>query len=251
MLFRSHFWLLLIQITLFLILAAVLILFPASRHRIFIESALLCFICPTATAAAVVTSKLGGNASSLTSYTILANLLTALAVPIVLPFAHPHEGMDFWNSFLLILSKIFPMLICPFLAAWALRLFLPKLHGKMLKYMGATFYLWAISLSIAIAITTKFMIHAQLSIAAQCTIAGITLAACIIQFAMGKYIGALHNDRISGGQALGQKNTVFAIWMGYTFLSPITSVAGGFYLIWHNVINTYQLYRVRKLEQKS
>ena len=48
------------------------------------------------------------------------------------------------------------------------------------------------------------------------------------------------------GKPLGQKNTVFAIWMGYTFMTPVTSVAGGFYSVWHNIYNSYQLYQKRK-----
>ena len=55
-----------------------------------------------------------------------------------------------------------------------------------------------------------------------------------------------HTVYLTAGQALGQKNTVFAIWMGYTFMDPVTSVAGGFYSIWHNCFNTWQLYRRRK-----
>ena len=42
-------------------------------------------------------------------------------------------------------------------------------------------------------------------------------------------------------QAFGQKNTIFAIWMALVFLNPLTSVVGGFYSIWHNVINAWQL----------
>ncbi|MBR6287668.1 MAG: transporter, partial [Bacteroidaceae bacterium] len=66
-----------------------------------------------------------------------------------------------------------------------------------------------------------------------------------LQYAIGKVIGSHYGDRISAGQALGQKNTVFAIWMGYTFLSPVTAMAGGFYSIWHNIVNSYQLYKKR------
>ena len=36
--------------------------------------------------------------------------------------------------------------------------------------------------------------------------------------------------------------------MGYTFMTPVTSVAGGFYSIWHNIYNSYQLYEKRKEE---
>ncbi|MCI6725792.1 MAG: transporter, partial [Bacteroidales bacterium] len=52
-------------------------------------------------------------------------------------------------------------------------------------------------------------------------------------------------------QALGQKNTVFAIWMGYTFLTPVSSLAGGFYSIWHNIFNAWQLDRQRHAEERA
>mgnify|MGYP000647610514 CR=1 FL=1 len=44
-------------------------------YREVFEGAMVCLICPTATAAAVITGKLGGSASSLTTYTLLSNLL--------------------------------------------------------------------------------------------------------------------------------------------------------------------------------
>ena len=88
--------------------------------------------------------------------------------------------------------------------------------------------------------------HSQVSIGYQLGIAGISLACCALQFFLGKRIGAKFQDEISAGQALGQKNTVFAIWLGYTFLTPVTSIAGGFYSVWHNLFNSYQLYKQRK-----
>ena len=51
---------------------------------------------------------------------------------------------------------------------------------------------------------------------------------------------------VTAGQSLGQKNTVFAIWMGYTFMTPETAIVGGLYSIWHNIYNSWQLYRHSK-----
>lgn len=66
------------------------------------------------------------------------------------------------------------------------------------------------------------------------------------QFYFGRRIGRRYGDTITAGQSLGQKNTVLAIWMGYTFFTPVTAIAGGFYSIWHNLVNSYQLYRAAK-----
>lgn len=59
------------------------------------EGAMVCLICPTATAAAVITGKLGGSASSLTTYTLLSNLLAAVVVPLVFPWVEPHADVTF------------------------------------------------------------------------------------------------------------------------------------------------------------
>ena len=46
--------------------------------RVGLEGFLLCMICPTATAAAVITGKMSGNQGSLVLYIIMANLLASM-----------------------------------------------------------------------------------------------------------------------------------------------------------------------------
>ena len=66
-----HGWLLLIQTLSCLALAALLVCCPMPEvYREVFEGAMVCLICPTATAAAVITGKLGGSASTLTTYTL-------------------------------------------------------------------------------------------------------------------------------------------------------------------------------------
>ena len=77
-------------------------------------------------------------------------------------------------------------------------------------------------------------------------VAGGGLATCLIQFGLGKTIGSIYHDRISAGQALGQKNTVLAIWMAATYLHPFATIAPGSYVLWQNIINSYQLWKKRK-----
>ena len=36
-------------------------------------------------------------------------------------------------------------------------------------------------------------------------------------------------------ELLGQKNTVLAIWMAYTYLNPLSSVGPGSYVLWQNI----------------
>ena len=92
-----HGWLLLIQAVSSLVLAALLLWLPMrEEYRDVFEGAMVCLICPTATAAAVITGKLGGSASSLTTYTLLSNLLAAIVVPLVFPLVEPHAEITFF-----------------------------------------------------------------------------------------------------------------------------------------------------------
>ena len=248
---RWHAKLLLIQGLSFVVLALPLLLFPDMPGGVLLEGAMLCLICPTATAAAVVTRKLGGDAARLTSYTIEVNLLVALLVPLVVPMVHPQPDLSFMISFSMILGKVFPLLLCPFILAVILRYLVPKVHAKIGEFHELAFYLWAVALTLAIAMTVRSIVHSEYSFWYQGGLALISLITCALQFYFGKKIGRKYNDTISAGQALGQKNTVLAIWMGYTFFTPVTAVAAGFYSVWHNVVNSYQLYEQRKLDNQK
>ena len=142
----------------------------------------------------------------------------------------------------------------------------PRFHKKLLGYPDLAFYLWAVALTLAIAMTTKSIVHSTLSVKLLLWMSVISLLCCVFQFAMGRFVGSRYMPRtsssvkadnealvargkavrtVTAGQALGQKNTVFAIWMGYTFMTPETAIVGGLYSIWHNLYNSWQLYRAK------
>lgn len=248
---RWHVWLLLTQCSIFALACSILWAFPDTGARLIVEGFMLVMICPTATACAVVTQKLGGDSAATTSYTITINLVVAILCPLLLPIAHPQEGLSFVPAFMVIINKVFPLLIVPLFLAWFVRFLMPGFHRRIVNTKDLAFYMWAVSLSIAIAVTCKALAHSEESMWNVGGIAIVTLMACLFQFGFGKWIGSRYGVRMEAGQALGQKNTVFIIWLGYTFLSPITATAGGFYSIWHNVVNSYQLYRRRKETQEA
>ena len=252
---RWQAWLLLIQTGLYTALTLLLVWALRSDSavgewfaaaRIPVESAMLCLICPTATACAVVTGKLGGNMAGVVTYTIVINIAVAFIVPLTVPLLYPMGGMTFGTAASKILAKVFPLLIMPCVTAWIIRYLFPKLHARLLAYTDLSFYIWAFSLTLAILMSTRAVVRSGNAVSMLASIALVSLVCCIFQFWAGKAVGSHYGCRISAGQALGQKNTVFAIWMGYTFMDPVTSVAGGFYSIWHNCFNTWQLYRRRK-----
>ena len=243
---RWHLWLLAFQILSFIAISLTIAFSPnmSETVRVLLEAAMMCLLCPTATAAAVITARLGGNSASLISYTMQINIAVALVAPLMLAMSHPVEGMSLTASFLLIMSKVFPLLLCPLLCAELVRRFMPRLHSLLVtKGRNLPFYLWLVALSLAIAMTSRAIAHSSLSVWVMAGIAVVSLVCCLVQFAFGRYIGRRNGEVIAGGQSLGQKNTVFAIWFAYTFLTPVTAIAGGFYSLWHNLVNTWQLYK--------
>ena len=243
---RWHLWLLAFQILSFIAISLTIAFSPnmSETVRVLLEAAMMCLLCPTATAAAVITARLGGNSASLISYTMQINIAVALVAPLMLAMSHPVEGMSLTASFLLIMSKVFPLLLCPLLCAELVRRFMPRLHSLLVtKGRNLPFYLWLVALSLAIAMTSRAIAHSNLSMWVMAAIAVVSLVCCLVQFAFGRYIGRRNGEVIAGGQSLGQKTTVFAIWFAYTFLTPVTAIAGGFYSLWHNLVNTWQLYK--------
>ena len=246
---RWHLWLLMIQAFSCLIAASVLLLIPMGELNIGIwQGMMVCLICPTATAAAVITSKLGGNAATLTTYTLFSNLLGAVMVPLVFPLVEPHDGLTFWDAFWKILGKVFPLLLSPILVAWILKQYVKKVHRWLMEHSGMAFYIWAVALALVMGQTARSLINSD---ASAWLVALGGLFTCALQFALGKRIGSAYNDRLSAGQALGQKNTVLAIWMASTYLHPLATIAPGSYVLWQNIVNSYQLWKKRKKEEQA
>ena len=61
---------------------------------------------------------------------------------------------------------------------------------------------------------------------------------------MGKIVGKPYNQLIAGGQSLGQKNTIFAIWLANNYFNPVVAVGAGAYIIWQTIFNSIQIYIV-------
>jgi BASS family bile acid:Na+ symporter len=159
-----------------------------------------------------------------------------------------HVGSTFLTAFLRILGKVFPLLLLPFIMAFFFRFFMPMVHRVLVKQKDLAFYIWSLALAIVTAQTVRSLVQSTVESYVQVALCVMGLVTCALQFFVGKSIGSKYADTISAGQALGQKNTVLAIWMAYTYLNPISSVAPGSYVLWQNIFNSWQLWRKRKEE---
>ncbi|MDE5876308.1 MAG: transporter [Muribaculaceae bacterium] len=211
------------------------------------EGVFICVYIPTATAAPVITSMLGGSISSVATFSLISNLFVALTGPIVLAAVGDHAEYTFIQSMLLIMRGVFPLLLLPLAAALGVRYILPKLHSKLVEKQQISFYLWAVSLVIVVGSCVSFAIsHWRPDNTWTMILLALgALAVCLIQFKIGRMVGGRYGDKVSGGQGLGQKNTVLAVWLALAYMHPIASIAPAAYIAWQNIINSWQLVRHR------
>ena len=217
------------------------------------QGILIGILCPVAASVVVIASMLGAKRETTTTYTIVGNLMVAIIAPVYFSFIGSHQDMSFINSFLLILSKISPVIALPFFVVLVLQVFFPKTNHFLSRYKGISFYLWAICLLLTLGQTINFIfIHGKGNENTILALGISSVITCTIHFATGKWLGGKYGDRIAGGQLLGQKNTAMGIWMANTYLNPLASVFLAFYSIWQNLFNSWQLwYQDRKNEGTS
>ena len=240
---KLHFLLLFLQIG--LSLAVYISLY--NYNIILAQGAMICFLAPTATSAAVITGMLKGDVGFITTFTLISNFAVALIAPILFSMTGLNNAITFVDSATNIFVKVFPLLILPLLFAWLIRFTFPKGQEILLKYSKSPFYFWSFALMVVTGKTVKELIELdEHNIQMEISLALISLLICILQFVVGKFLGSRFNNRIASGQSLGQKNTILAIWMSQVFLNPISALAPSTYILWQNTINSWQLWKARR-----
>lgn len=215
------------------------------------EGVFICFFISTATAAPVITSMLGGSISKVATYSLLSNTVIAITGPIILAAIGDHPEMTFADSFLLILKQVFPLILMPLALAMGVRKYIPSLHSKIMEKQQLSFYCWVVSLFIVVGSCTSFAIQnwTPATTGTMIMLALGALIACLLQFKIGRKIGKYYGDKVSGGQSLGQKNTVLAVWLALAYLNPMASIAPAAYVAWQNIINSWQLMKHQSRSQ--
>jgi len=217
-----------------------------AEQKLLWEAMLTCIIGPAASASPVVVGKLGGNISTMTTYVILSSLASTILIPLVFPILEPSAGVAFLEAFLVILHKVAIVLMLPLVLGWFIKHYLPRLQRWIASMPNLSFYTWAISLSITTGITVKNIVHSNATILLLCWIAVTTLMLCFVQFLIGRGVGRLLGEEVNAGQGLFQKNTALSIWVAYMYLNPVASVGAGCYVLWQNIINSYEIWQDQK-----
>ena len=201
-------------------------------------------LCPVAASVVVMATMLGANRETVTTYTIVGNLMVAVVAPIYFSFIGTQQDMPFFSSVWLIFRRVAPTIALPFFLAWGLQHIAPKANATLSRYKGLTFYLWALALTITLGQTIDFMfLSGKQHLTSILLLGGASIFFCIVQFALGKWLGRRYGDEMAGGQLLGQKNSAMGIWIANTYLVPLASVFPALYSIWQNLFNSWQLWR--------
>ena len=249
------------------------------------QGLMVCVIMPTATAAPIIAGKLGGSIQNLTTFSLVSNIATAVIVPAFFPVVHTEAGIEFVAAMLMILRRVTPMLLGPFVAAWLLRLVYewyykqkgtPRRFTLSKRWASMPFYLWILLLIVLISQITYTLLTQEYSGWAIVALCGGSLVACLLQFMLGRWIGyrfpatshgadyqdilinpaaaaysIAQKSRITAGQAFGQKNTALGIWMAQMYLNPLSSIGPAAYIIWQNLLNSYQLWNAGRGVRKT
>ena len=216
------------------------------EQKLLWEAMLTCIIGPAASAAPVVTGKLGGNISTMTTYVLISSLASALLIPLVFPMLEQTVHVAFFDAFLIILQKVSIVLLLPLVLGWFIQHFAKRLCQWVVSKPNLSFYCWAISLSITTGITVKNIVHSEATLSLLLAIAAATFVLCWVQFGIGRVIGRHLGEEVNAGQALFQKNTALSIWVAYMYLHPVASIGAGCYVLWQNIINSLELWQYRK-----
>ena len=129
---------------------------------------------------------------------------------------------------------------------WLVQHYLPKLARRIASMPNLSFYSWAVSLSITTGITVKNIVHSEATVTLLIAIAAATLLLCVVQFVIGRVIGRRLGEEINAGQALFQKNTGLSIWVSYMYLSTVASIGAGCYVLWQNIINSFEIWEAER-----
>lgn len=200
-------------------------------------------IAPTAIATPVIIGFIQGRVEYAAGAVLLSNVVVSLVLPAALPFV-VGDAVDItvWQVLKPVALTMFTPLI---LARLARRL--PQ--GAQAVVRGGrrfSFAIWLLALFSMCAKAADFLrneVTAPLSTVL--SIALVSLAICILNFSLGAWLGG-SAYRQEASQSLGQKNNSFVIWVALTFLNPLVAMGPTFYILYHNLYNSWQIYRFER-----
>jgi BASS family bile acid:Na+ symporter len=203
-------------------------------------AAFFCGITPTATAAPVISGFLGGRVAFVVAAVMLSNLVIAALLPVILPIVLGHPTPEAFGQ---VTHSVATVMFAPLVLAWLVRRIYPPAAAWPKRLGNVTFGLWVTAIFLITANASEFFrtqSHLPRTLVAE--VAAASLAVCAASFALGRLIGGREYPR-EASQSLGQKNTTFTIYLAMTYANPLVALGPTFYVLWHNLWNSWQLHR--------
>jgi BASS family bile acid:Na+ symporter len=200
-------------------------------------------IAPTAIAAPVIISFIEGQVEYVIGAVLLSNVVMSLLLPVTLPFV---VGDVVHISVWQVLEPVLITMFVPLILARLTRWLSPRAQTVMRRGKVFSFPLWLLALFITCAKAADFLRNnLTASVLTVLSIAGISLVICIVNFVLGAILGG-ERFRQESSQSLGQKNNSFVIWIALTFINPLVAMGPTFYILYHNLYNSWQIYRFER-----
>jgi BASS family bile acid:Na+ symporter len=211
-------------------------------------AAFFCGITPTAIAAPVIISFLHGQVEFVVAAFLLTNISIAALLPVILPIV---LGRPTPEAFAHVSASVAFVVFLPMLLAWFVRRVHPAAAAWPGRLRNVSFAMWIVAMFLITSNASDFLRrNADAPRALLLQIASASLLVCIASFATGRMIGGREFPR-EASQSLGQKNTTFTIYLALTYASPLVALGPTFYVIWHNLWNSWQLHRVDRARAKT
>lgn len=219
--------------------------------QFFPELAMVGFVlgaAPTAAAAAVVANMMKLNIPFVTVSTVLSNIVAVIFIPVMLPVLIQQQ-LDI--SPLYIVLQVFITLGIPLLLAQLITLKQPKLSSRIEKAKPFSFFLFILNMFIASANSSDYIQNnSQAAVQTIITIAVLTCIVGFFNFKMGEWT-APKALKYESGLSTGRKNTMLALWICLTYINPLIGLAPVFYLVFHNIYNSVQLWFLERKRQHT
>jgi bile acid:Na+ symporter, BASS family len=200
-------------------------------------------IAPTAIAAPVIIGFLQGQVEFVVGAVLLGNVTMSLVLPLALPFVVGDVvRVSIWQ----VLRPVLVTMFVPLVLARLSHLLPQRAQLVILRGKAFSFSFWLLALLISTAKASDFLRNdVSASASAVLPIALVSLALCVVNFSLGALLGG-QRFRQESSQSLGQKNNAFVIWVALTFINPLVAMGPTFYILYHNLYNSWQIYRFEK-----
>lgn len=207
----------------------------------------ICILVSPATSSPVVVNLMKGNIEFSTEFLLLDSVLVAIALPFWIALIGENSNLNIADATLDIASHTLIVVLLPLFLALLIRKTIPKSKETIKRFSFLSYYLWAFALMILMGTSIdlflsqpdpdyKFAVESLL----------LTSTVCFTLIMGGKMLGGDKSTGIAAGQALGQKNTILAIWLATGFMNPISALVPTMWIISQNIINSVQLWNANR-----